>query len=230
MNKTLLAFIALAFISMVVVGCGGGSRQTYLKPTIASLPVQDGQALGSAKYAFKPEIGAGRFEVYYQGYGVRKVSGSWPQPSLRVQVSCENSSNNSIIFDTADSHIVDNRGDVLRCSGAKRDGGRADSFEEVRPHSHAQFDLFYDLKKGFPLEKLENFKVYWRYKGGEHINNHYTMFVKQPAKRMKYRDESGKLRNCDYFMAIQDGSPMPYIKNPPKTTIASVNKEGAATE
>ena len=216
-KKTLSGVLIAALFSVIVVGCGG-SGNTYIKPTIASLPVQDGQAMGSAKYPFAPTIGPGRFEVYYQGYGVRKVSGSWPQPSLRIQVSCENSSNEAIVFDTAQSHLVDNRGDVLRCSGAKRDGALAESFEEVRPHSHAQFDLFYDLKKGYPLEKLENFKVYWRYKGGNQIGNHSTMFVKHPAKRFMYRDEGGNLRNCEYYMAIQDGVSAPMA-------LAQVKKE-----
>ena len=110
-------------------------------------------------------------------------------------------------FDTSSTHIVDNRGDVLRCSGAKMDGAPADSFAEIRPHSHAQFDLFYDLKQGYPLEKLESFKVYWRYKGGEQAVANNTMFLRYPAKKMLYRDENGKSKSFDYFMAIQDVVP-----------------------
>jgi hypothetical protein len=192
---------------MIMSGCGARKNETYVKPSISSLPVQDGQALGSAKYPLAASIGEGRFEVYYQGYGVRKVSDSWPQPSIRIQISCENSSDETLLFDTSSSHIVDNRGDVLRCSGAKMDGALAESFAEVRPHSHSQFDLFYDLKQGYPLEKLESFKVYWRYKGGEQSVANHTMFVRYPAKKMLYRDENGKSQSFDYFMAIQDVVP-----------------------
>ncbi len=207
-NKIMRYEILLLLISVAVLsGCSGGTRKTYVKPSISSLPVQDGQALGSAKYSFPANMGAGRFEVYYQGYGVRKVSNSWPQPSLRIQVSCENDSDNVVIVDTTESHIIDNRGDVLRCSGAKRDGAPADSFEEVRPHSHAQFDLFYDLRKNYALSKVENFKVYWRYKGGQQSVANSTMFVRQRVADMLYRDRAGKTRQHDYFMAVQDVVP-----------------------
>ena len=201
-------FVIIALSSaFLMAGCGARRQETYVKPSISSLPVQDGQALGSAKYPFPASIGQGRFEVYYQGYGVRKVSNSWPQPSIRIQISCDNSSDKILQFDTSSTHIVDNRGDVLRCSGAKMDGAPADSFAEIRPHSHAQFDLFYDLKQGYPLEKLESFKVYWRYKGGEQAAGHSTMFIRYPAKKMLYRDENGRTKSFDYFMAIQDVVP-----------------------
>jgi len=205
--RSIVQWGLVVLVAVVVVGCGGGGRQPYVKPSISALPVQDGQALGSAKYPFPSTIGRGRVEVYYQGYGVRKVSNSWPQPSIRIQFSVENDSDQVVCFDTAQSHLVDNRGDVLRCGGANRDGAPAESFEEVRPHSHAQIDLFYDLKQNFPLEKLENFKVYWRLKGGEGMSSQSTMFVKQAARKMQYRDESGRLREMDYFMAIQDVVP-----------------------
>ena len=201
-------FAVMLLCSVAIMsGCGARRNDDYVKPSISSLPVQDGQALGSAKYPVPESAGSGRFEVYYQGYGVRKVSNSWPQPSIRIQISCENSSDHSLLFDTSSSHIVDNRGDVLRCSGSNRDGAPAESFEEILPHSHGQFDLFYDLKQGYPLEKLESFKVYWRYKGNEQAVANNTMFVRYPAKKVLYRDENGKTKSFDYFMAIQDVIP-----------------------
>ena len=136
----MVVLMVLVFSLFHLVGCGSRRDSNYVKPSISSLPVQDGQSLGSAKYQIPKDLGDGRFEVYYQGYGVRRVSDSWPQPSLRIQISCDNTSSEPLLFDTAQSHLVDNRGDVLRCSAAKRDGVPAESFEEVRPHSHAQFD------------------------------------------------------------------------------------------
>jgi len=200
----LLVACGIVATSFYMVGCGGG-RQTYVKPSVYALPVQDGQAMGSAKYPFPHGMGPGRMEVYFQGMGVRKVSG-YPQPSLRIQVSCDNQSEKPLIFDTTESHLVDNRGDVLRCSGAWRDGAAADSFEQVQPASHAQFDLFFDLRQGYPLEKVDSFKVYWRYKSGERSVCETTMFLKQPTKNMFYEDADGKRKNYNYFMAIAPAS------------------------
>lgn len=197
------AVATVAVLGAALVGCGGGARTPYVKPSVYSLPVQDGQKIGSAKYPFPAAVGAGRMEVYYQGYGVRKVAG-YPQPSLRIQVSCENDSDAPVAFDTAQSHIVDNRGDVLRCGGANRDGAPAESFEEVRPHTHAQFDLFFDLPATYPMEKLESFRAYWRYKAGERVVAENTNFIRQDVKNILYRDRDGTLRPHDYFLAVRD--------------------------
>lgn len=183
--------------SLVLAGCG--ARGPRALPTVTSLPQQDAQSPGSAKYAIAP---GGHVEVYHQGYGVRKAQGL-AIPSMRIQVSVDNKGDKTMIFKGGESHLVDNRGDTLVLAAIQVNGQPSSSQVEIEPGSHRQIDLLYDLPPSYPLEKVDTFRTYWSYDLGGVKGTEGTMFVRKDPSNMFFEDARGKKHAYRYFMAVK---------------------------
>ncbi len=208
-TRSLWMFRCLAAVmccgTLLWSGCGGARRPHDAAPTLHSIPVQGRQKALSAVYPLAEDVRPeqGHVEIYFQGLGRRRVGRAWVT-TMRLQVSVFNDTDRPLSFDTLESHVVDNRGWILHCSRAMRDGRPAETFETVLPHSHAQFDLFFDLPADYPLEHVENFRVYWRWKLGDEKCARSTLFVRQPLKEVGYRGRDGRFHPYVYFMAVKD--------------------------
>jgi hypothetical protein len=197
MRKMNPALVTLSVAAMMMTGCS--SRGPQALPTISSLPQQDSQAVGSARYATP---GEGQIEIYHQGYGARSVGGV-AVPTLRIQVSVRNSGAAPMVFAGGASHLVDNRGDTLHLGAMKRDGQPTTTKVEVEAGQHAQIDLFYDLPANYAMEKVENFRIYWGYQDSSDSVSTETLFVRKDPENMYWVDRRGKKRGYRYFMAVK---------------------------
>lgn len=196
-HTKLVGALAASTFLLTWFGCSG--RRDRPVPTIGSLPQQDSQAVGSARY----EVAAGgHMEIYHQGYGVRSVQGV-PVGTMRIQVSVRNDGAEAIQFDASLTHLVDSRGDTLSLGALRRDGQPTPSLVEVEPGSHAQVDLFFDLPLGYSLAKVENFRVYWGHRASGVRTATETLFVRKDPNNMFWVDGRGKKRPLRYFMAVK---------------------------
>ncbi len=182
---------------LMAVGCS--SRGPSSPPSVTALPQQDAQSAGSAKYEVE---GGGSIEIYHQGYGVRKAQGV-PLGTLRIQLSVRSEGEQSIRLNAGEVHLVDNRGDSLPLGAMKRDGQPTPSVVEVDGGSHAQLDLFFDLPKNYPMDRIQNFRIYWGYQGAGNKVSTETMFVRKDPENMYWIDGRGKKRRYRYFMAVK---------------------------
>lgn len=155
--------------------------------------------MGSALY----QVGqGGKIEIYHQGYGVRNVQGV-PVGTLRIQVSVRNDGTVPLQLRTGETHLVDSRGDTLPLGAVRREGQPSTSVLEVGPGTHSQVDLFFDLPGGYPLEKVENFRIYWGYQMGDERVATETLFLRKDPSNMFWVDGRGKKRPYRYFMAVK---------------------------
>ena len=195
-SKLIGAMAASTFL-LTWFGCSG--RQDRPVPAVASLPQQDAQAVGSARYQVAE---GGQIEIYHQGYGVRSVQGV-PVGTMRIQISARNDGDAPIRFDAGHTHLVDSQGDTLNLGALRRDGQPSPSLVEVEPGSHAQVDLFFDLPRGYSLSKVENFRVYWGHQADGVRTATETLFVRKDPDNMFWTDGRGKKRPYRYFMAVK---------------------------
>jgi hypothetical protein len=222
-NRTkLVGALAASTCLLVWFGCSG--RQNRPIPTIGSLPQEEVQSVGSARYDVAQ---GGQIEIYHQGYGVRNVQGvpvgtmriqisvrndgaspirnvqGVPVGTMRIQISVRNDGASPIQLDASQTHLVDSRGDTLNLGALRRDSQPTPSLVEVESGSHAQVDLFFDLPKGYSFEKVDNFRVYWGHLTGGVRTATETLFVRKDPGNMYWVDGRGKKRPYRYFMAVK---------------------------
>lgn len=165
-------YFLLATCAWISVGAMGCAEQEYYKPRGWKWNVKPGEVT-AWKHGLLPNGDmSSHFEVFARGVTTRVV-GARKVRTVRVGLNVQNNTEEPLELDGHEAHIVDRKGEVLRCTGMVVSGARK-TYARLGPGTHALLDLYFDL--GNTRRDMNEFTVHWRYKVGDEAYSQASVF------------------------------------------------------